>query len=151
MFYKVKLMLKLLLIFIYLLPSVFAATNLGTLNTVKNGLATVKECYNGENDISCSKSLLDGHLSDILPLASLNMCLANDVNNQSNGHVIPDCPSGDEQIQGLDNTYPSGAIFSFYNGRNDSFIYELFTNYKNRGGRGQRRHTPFSNYDFLLF
>ena len=125
----------------FLLHICQANTNLGVLNTIRNGFAEVKSCReisnsNQEEEI-CHPDLPDD-IKEILNLVSKNQCLASKLEYQNINIDIPDCPSSTDQIKGVDNTYPSSGIFVFYNGENDNFIHDLASSYlsdDNNAGR----------------
>ena len=113
---------------------VFSSTNLGTINTIQNGFATIDECSNNLNSASNDcENLLDIQLSGILTLPTTNECIASNAQIKASGHKIPKCPKSINELKGLDNTHPNGGIFALYTGNNDSFIYDLLSNYLKDG------------------
>lgn len=120
-------------LFLWTLPysALADTTNAGTISSIQNGLATRCEkkdppCYN---------------LADVfgkgLNLATIGQCMASINEFEEAGVEVPECPQNLEDIQGLDNTYPSGGIFALYTGDNDLFLKDLITNYLNssKGGK----------------
>ncbi len=131
-----------LLLTILISTKVFAQVasteQLGTLNTIQNGFATVAECQNEQTEgVNCAGTALDESLKDILNLATTNQCVASNEDLQNTGIDIPNCPEASDSLKGLDHSYPSGGIFSVYTGNNDGFIEDLLTEYlaDNPGGR----------------
>jgi hypothetical protein len=106
----------------------WADTNLGTLNTVKNGFGHLNECSSRSDKPGCRDSSSHS-LTDILDFATTNQCIASQTDFQASGLNVPDCPQGSDQIRGLDNTYPSVGTFALYTGKNNNFIFDLAQNY----------------------
>jgi len=127
---------------------------LGTLNTIQNGFATVAECQSDQREgVNCAGTALDESLKDILNLTTTNQCVASSEELQNTGIAIPNCPEANDSLKGLDHSYPSGGIFSVYTGNNDGFIEELLSEYldDNPGGRFNlvlpRTHQSFLKYN----
>lgn len=114
-----------------------AETNLGTLNTVQNGFGTVEECKSSKDEDSECKVDLYESLKDVLNFTTTNQCISTKTELKESGVSIPKCPKSEDQVKGLDNTYPTVGIFALYNGRNDSFIYDLANNYLNSNKSGK--------------
>ncbi|MDA9793054.1 protein-arginine deiminase domain-containing protein [Bacteriovoracaceae bacterium] len=114
-----------------------AETNLGTLNTIKTGFATLKECESTDKGLgTCPGNPLQG-LEDLLNFTTTNQCIASKSHFKNHEVSIPKCPGSNDQIKGLDNTFPTAGIFALYTGDNDSFIHNLVSNYLegNEAGR----------------
>ncbi|WP_127718005.1 protein-arginine deiminase family protein [Halobacteriovorax sp. HLS] len=110
-----------ILFFLILSPSSIAGTNLGTITSVKNGFATIKECSVAEEvSLPCRERDL-GVLSGILDQVSTNQCITSSESYKN----LPKCPQGEDQVKGLDNTYPSGGVFVTYLVENAGFVKHL--------------------------
>lgn len=114
----------------FLSLGVFAETNLGTINTIRNNnLASLVECQkNSSSNLECYQSALPA-LDDILDLTTTNKCLATKVDFKDHHLNIPKCPKGDDAIKGLDNTFPSVGTFAVYMGDNTNFLVDLAKSY----------------------
>lgn len=113
---------------------VFADTNLGTLHTIKNGFATVKECESvGGSPTTICNTELYKQLGGMIEFSTTNQCIASKAQIQASGQKIQKCPDSIDDIRGLDNTYPNGGMFALYTGNNDSFIHDLANNYLKDG------------------
>lgn len=113
-----------ILILIFTLLSIitttFAGTNLGTINSVKNGFATIEECTSSSKETGpCAKSSL-GILSNLLDQVTTNQCLIS--KDEYKDFNIPKCPTGKDKIKGLDNTHPAAGVFVTYMGVNAGFV-----------------------------
>ena len=117
---------------IFVLSKTVAAqgtTNLATINTIRNGFATVNECqrcYTGESCFDESFKLL---LEEDLELVTIGQCIASLEDYKEEGMEVPKCPEDLNDIKGLDNTHPSGGIFALYTGDNSLFLKDLISNY----------------------
>lgn len=117
-------------IFVLSITIVFAETTMGTIRTIENGFATVEECHSdAEIPTPHCPSDFDREISELLNFATTNQCIAETQQFESLGMDIPACPDDSTQVRGLDNTHPTGGIFTLYNGENDNFIYDLTTNF----------------------
>ncbi|GAB4011979.1 MAG: hypothetical protein Fur0010_07280 [Bdellovibrio sp.] len=107
-----------------------AETNLGTINSIANGFGTVEECKQTPADVTTCRELPnDDNLLKILNLATTNQCIAGHNEYEKSGRDLPNCPTEKDAIRGLDHTYPSGAIFAVYNGKNSGFLNDMIKNY----------------------
>jgi hypothetical protein len=98
----------------------FAGSNLGTINSVKNGFATIGECSSKESSQSpCVKQDL-GALSSILDQVTTNQCLIS--KDEYKNLELPKCPTGKDKVKGLDNTHPAAGVFVTYMGQNAGFV-----------------------------
>jgi hypothetical protein len=121
-----------LLIFVLLYGlQVYAETNLGAINSIQNGFLESSECGPNEASINNCPSPAVSDLFNILNLATQNQCIASEVEYQSQGVSLPECPDESDQIKGMDNTHPTGGMFAYYYGNNASFIHNLVTNFLN--------------------
>ncbi len=102
-------------------------TNLGTINTIENGMATIKECQ-ADIEEDCLYEPFE-ELKDILNFTTTNQCLAEEMLFQEHGIQVPECPQSPDDIKGLDNTYPTGGIFALYASDNRNFIYDFVQSY----------------------
>ena len=113
-------------------------TNLGTINTIRNGLATLNECETQEMEgVNCGAGgHLDG-LNELLNFTTTNQCLASQNDFEEAGITIPNCPGPNTDLSGLDNTHPTVGTFAIYTGENDSFIANLASSYLNSSSVGR--------------
>ena len=131
-------MLKRYLLFAFLQITYIASagTNLGTISSIQNGMAQIKECTKPtQANQACSTGPMAG-IDDVLNFTTTNQCMASK-NQLSRNGSIPKCPRPGDNIQGLDNTYPSAGTFAIYTGDNDSFIHDFAKNYLASGGKGK--------------
>ena len=108
-----------------------STTNLGTINTIRNGFATVKECAKEKDQCNRDPNPIkhDKALEDVLNLATTNQCVAGVTAYEKAGIKVPKCPEDSCDIKGLDNTHPSRGIFALYTGDNDLFLKDLIQSY----------------------
>ncbi len=106
------------------LLSFYASTNLGAIIDVQNGFGQLAECQFTPEHGCVSEDLLQ-QFSHVLDQTTTNRCLASQAHLNASGVKIPKCPTKFEQLQGLDNSYPTGAIFVNYAGDNDMFVMQL--------------------------
>lgn len=115
---------------------IIASTNLGTINTISNGFATINECPPANNSSTsiCNTEIFKEFM-DLIKFATTNNCIASNAAIRATGQTIPRCPKSNNEIRGLDNTYPTAGIFALYTGDNDTFVHDLVLNYtkKNNG------------------
>ena len=128
-------MLLMVIIFLTFSLSIFGKTNLGTINTIRNGFATIKECRASAMDI-CLEAPLDS-IKDILNFTTSNQCLASEMSFGKMNMAIAKCPQSDDQVRGLDNTYPSAGVFALYTGYNNNLIHDLASSYLTGPGSGR--------------
>jgi hypothetical protein len=145
--------MKLLLIFIFefITVSTLGETNLGTINTIENGFATLNECEaKSSNEESCNRSQSMEGLRSILNFTTTNQCIASRSDFKAAGVSIPKCPSPSDTISGLDNTNPTAGTFALYTGDNDSFIANLASSYLSSGSVGRfNLIIPKDNINFI--
>ncbi len=118
-------------------------TNLGTINSLTRGFATLKECQLEQEDHYVCKNKLFNKFGDlfdfaikrrgILKFATTNHCIASKAKISASGIKIPKCPTHFDKIQGLDNTFPTAGIFALYTGDNDNFIHDLASSFLKKG------------------
>lgn len=124
-------------ILMHIVVNTNATTNLGTLNTVRNGFATLKECSRESGgQYNCKAGPLDS-LKDVLSYTTTNQCLATKADFKEKKLSIPHCPDGNGQLSGLDNTHPTVGTFALYTGSNDNFIHNLASSYLNGSAVGR--------------
>ena len=117
-------------------------SNLGTINTIQNGLATIKECEEQNNpERNCNYDGLE-ELKGILNLTTTGQCLASQAQFQESGLQVPKCPESLDQLKGLDNTYPTGGIFALFTGDNANFIHNFVNRYL--------ESTPVGHFNLVL-
>ena len=117
---------------IFVLSKTVAAqdtTNLATINTIRNGFATVNECQRCYKDEPCFDDSFKMLLEEDLELATIGQCIASLEDYKKEGMDVPKCPEDLNDIKGLDNTHPSGGIFALYTGDNSLFLKDLISNY----------------------
>ena len=100
------------IIYSLICSSSFAGSNLGTINSIKNGFATIEECSSERTSAGpCAESGL-GALSNLLDQVTTNQCLIS--KDEYKDLNLPKCPSGEDKIKGLDNTDPAAGVFVTY-------------------------------------
>ena len=128
----IKLMILNLLMIPKGIQSSLAITTYGTLNSIENGFGHIQECQaEPTNAPNCSKKGGGQGLLEILNLATVNQCIALEEEMSRSNLDIPDCPDSKSRFKMLDHSYPSGALFALYNGRNSGFLQELVSEYLN--------------------
>ena len=113
-------MIRAISLFTFTLFQVFAGTNLGTINSVKNGFATIDECRSTKNSFTPCENDELGPLAGILNQVTTNQCLTS--KDKYDGLDIPSCPKGSDKVKGLDNTHPSAGVFVTYMDVNAGFV-----------------------------
>lgn len=118
-------MIKIVIVSLILSVSgLLAETNLGTINTIISGRASLRECGTGRSG-GCQDSALPDQLASIIKNASVGSCISSAYDLQKSGVDVPKCPKGEGDLKGLDHTYPAGGIFALYYPRNEQFISDL--------------------------
>ena len=97
------------IIFFFLQPvsAIGGGTNLGTIQTIRKGFATVKECQQ-EKDKPCSEqdNVFNKLMAESLDLATTGQCVASLENYEKAGIDVLKCPENLCDLKGLSNIHP---------------------------------------------